>query len=139
MVNLLIAIISGVATSVLLFFVAGIVIMKWQVFPFYDFYQALVAGNSEGAFELGKYFDVFLGFVIVPVLSFFSGLVSALIARKREYLIAHVSMLPLLILLFLSFPLVASRLLILVFIGFVFGVLGGARMANTIRKKIAGY
>lgn len=129
----IIACICGIIISFLLVSFAGFIIMNFKIYPFYEF----ATGSIDKFFELGptifQKINMYFFIVIFPIIVFITGLVTGLIAKRKEYLIGIISIMPLYIVFFLlsSFSIRS----IFGLISFVLSVTLGIYIAKTLKRK----
>ena len=133
MIRNYLALICGIFLSFLLVGVAGFILANFKIPPFYEF----MIGNSRNFFEPDSrlleemmYIDIFVTF---PIITFTTGLISGLIAKRKEYLIGIISIIPL----FIIFNIYSFSInSIYTCISFLISVVFGVFISKSLKKKV---
>ena len=122
------AILLGITTLFVFAIILTFVLINFDIEPFNKF----ATGNFDKAlfFKLTKNIIILYILIIFPVISFITGVVSALVAKSREFFIGLISVSPLFIL-FFDF----SSYYLLILLSVTISVAIGTKIALRIKKS----
>ncbi len=124
----LIAIVSGSITSFFLQAVFAFLMMRFDIKPFSDFARGTVTANNF--FIIAQKIIYLYYLVLIPSIAFISGIVAALLAKNKEYIVGLLSILPAYIIVY-DFSLTYFLMIFVASVLMLFGV----RVAVYLKKS----
>ena len=94
----IIAVISGILLSLILFALVSVFVIKFNVEPYASFGRGKFSSTDFGTIQ--NNIIVINYFIVFPIISFITGYVVGLIAKNKEYILGLISIIPVMIVFF---------------------------------------
>ena len=118
----LVALITGLGVSAFLVSITGFLVMKFKIYPFYDFYSSVVNKNSEKFFNLAEKISYLIAFIVFPIIAFITSSIVSLISLNKKTRISILSIVPLMVIFYFIFTKIFLYALGIIIVATVAGV-----------------